>query len=38
MEAQNPENEVEIDSLNEQELEEAAGGLCSVYACSNTEN
>jgi len=36
MENQNPQAEAEIETLNELELEEAAGGICSVTHCSNT--
>ncbi len=35
MEDPKPKNEVEIETLSEQELEEAAGGLCSAMHCSN---
>ena len=36
MEEQNLKSQVEIENLSEQELEEAAGGLCSLMHCSNT--
>lgn len=37
MENQKPQNQVEIETLSEEDLEDAAGGMCSVTHCSNTD-